>query len=70
MLVGLNLVFYNNSPSGKQRNLSAERKWKTKKLERRAQLDRIAKDRTIIIAILTKSMIGLKSTIIQKYGQH
>jgi len=25
MLLGLNLVFYNNSPSGKQRNLSATR---------------------------------------------
>ena len=52
MLVGVNLVFYNNSPSGKQRNLRTSRQ--------------NSEALVIPMAIFTKSVIGLKSTKIQK----
>lgn len=55
MLVGVNLVFYNNSPSGKQRNLRTSRQ--------------NSEALVITMAIFTKSVIGLKSAKIQK-GQH
>ena len=55
MLVGVNLVFYNNRPSGKQRNLRTSRQ--------------NSEALVITMAIFTKSVIGLKSAKIQK-GQH
>jgi hypothetical protein len=52
MPVGVNLVFYNNSPSGKQRNLRTSRQ--------------NSEALVITMAIFTKSVIGLKSAKIQK----
>ena len=52
MLVGVNLVFYNNNPSGKQRNLRTSRQ--------------NSEALVITMAIFTKSVIGLKSAKIQK----